>query len=273
MALVAGLSGVVSTAAAHDTWLIPDLFSAAQGQGIVVRARAGGGKFPAGSAVQVARVAGARVVGPTRADTVTDLAPVSGALLLTHKPTAAGQYLVALSLTPGTLRNTAAGFLRFLRAEGATAEAVRLERENVLSGMDSVVFAHAAYAAVVVQVGQGGPRGFARTAGLPLEFVPVNDPAHVRVGDTLHVRVLAGGKAVPGIGVDFKSAAADTTASGPNTTYAATLADAQGIVHLPLTAAGPWIVRSAFVSPKAGGARNEFVVSRSTYVWNVGTSH
>jgi len=267
---MAGLVGVVSSAAAHDTWLIPDLFSAAQGDGIAVRARAGGGKFPVGSAVQPARVASARVVGPSGVDTITEIAPVAGALRLTHKPTAAGQYLVAISLTPGTLRNASAGFLRFLRAEGAASEAARLERENTLAGMDSVAFTHAAHAATVVQVGQGGPRGFARTAGLPLEFVPVNDPTQLRVGDTLHVRVLGSGKPVAGIGVDFKSAASDTTAAGPNTAYTTQLADANGVVHVPVTVAGPWIVRSAFVSSKAAGAKNEFIVARSTYVWNVG---
>ncbi|MEO7521042.1 MAG: DUF4198 domain-containing protein [Gemmatimonas sp.] len=264
---------LVSTAAAHDTWLIPDLFSFATGATIHVNARAGGGKFPAGSPVQLSRVADARIIGASGETKISEMAVENGSLRLHQKPQSAGQYLIVMSLTPGTMRSTPAGLIRFLRAEGGAAEAARLERENTLSGADSVVFTHAGYAATVVQVGRGGARGFSRSAGLPLEFVPLNDPALVRIGDTLHVRVLGAGKPVAGIGVDFKPAA-DTTPNGaPAPVYTTTMADANGVVHLPLTVAGPWLMRSAFVSPRAGGVPNEYSVSRSTYVWNVSSGN
>lgn len=270
--LVAALATMASTAAAHDTWLIPDLFAFAADSPIHVSARAGGGKFPAGSAVQAARIADARMIGAAGEQKITEIAVENGSLRLHQKPQAAGQYLIVIGLTPGTMRNTPAGLIRFLRAEGGAAEATRLERDASMTALDSVVFTHAAFAATAVQVGQGGPRSFARTAGLPLEFVPVNDPAHVHVGDTLHVRVLGNGKPVAGIGVDFKPAA-DTVGTAAAPAYMSAVADGNGVVHLPLTAAGPWMVRSAFTAPRAGGARNEFVVSRTTYVWNVGAKH
>ena len=97
----------------------------------------------------------------------------------------------------------------------------------------------------------------------------MNDPLKVNVGDTLHIKMLGAGKAVPNIGIDA-TPAADTTASPNATTMVSLTADANGVVHLPLTKAGSWMLRSAFVGRTAGGAANEWDVSRSTYVFNVG---
>ena len=168
-------------------------------------------------------------------------------------------------------RSTPAGVIRFLKAEGGAAEAGRLERENTLAGLDSVIFTAAAYAATITQVGAGGPRAFGKAAGLRLEFVALNDPAHVHVGDTLHVKVLGNGAPVPNIGVDL-AVSVDSAASA-TVTRVAFNADANGIVHLPLSPAGPKMLRSAFASRKVGGAPTEWDVSRTTYVFSVGAKH
>ena len=49
-------------------------------------------------------------------------------------------------------------------------------------------------------------------------------------------------------------------------------ADAAGVVHIPLTNAGPWMLRSAYVS-KRPGAPSEFDVARATYVFGVAAKH
>ena len=101
----------------------------------------------------------------------------------------------------------------------------------------------------------------------------LNDPAHVHVhvGDTLHVKVLGNGAPVPNIGVDL-AVSVDSAASGTVTRIAFN-ADANGIVHLPVSSAGPKMLRSAFASRKVGGAPSEWDVSRTTYVFNVGARH
>lgn len=208
--------------------------------------------------------------GKTR---VTDLSVQDSSLRLSHKPALNGQYVIAVGLTPRTTRSTPAGLLRFLRAEGGASEAARLERDNVLAGHDSAIFHGASYAATAVQVGRGGPRGFSATAAFPLEFVPVNDPAHLRVGDTLHVKVLGAGKPVPNIGVDARTIA-DSASAAPasdQNPWTSLTADANGVAHLALPQAGPWLLRSAWAGHRAGGAANEFDVARSTYVFGVAT--
>ena len=270
-ATIAALSAsllVVSTALAHDFWLIPHL-GAFTADSVVVNGKSGV-RFPEGSAVQPTRVAEAWLVSGSARTKITELSVQDSALRVTNRPPA-GQYRVALALTPRTTRTTPAGLLRFLRAEGGAAEAARLERENVIAGMDSVVFHGASYAATIVQVGRGGARGFSATAGFPLEFVPVEDRAMIHAGDTVRVRILGGGRPAAGIGVDARAAAdsAAPTGEGAANPWITVQTDANGVAHIPVTKPGLWLLRSAWVGRRANGAANEFDVARSTYVFSV----
>lgn len=259
---------IASTATAHDFWLIPHLFAFTSDTLVQVNGKSGV-RFPEGSAVQPTRVANAWIIDAKTRAPIAQMSVEESSLRLQYRPQTSGQYLIAVGLTPRTSRSTPAGLLRFLRLEGGVSEAARLERENVLAG-DSVVYHGASYAATVVQVGRSGPRAFSATAGFPLEFVPLNDPAQLHVGDTLHVRVLGGGKPVAGIGVDARNVADTAETPNPWTTLSA---DANGVVHLALPKGGPWLLRSAWVGKRAGGATNEWDVARSTYVFGVATRH
>lgn len=270
-AAIASLT-LVSVAGAHDFWLIPNALTFAPESTVQVNGKSGV-RFPWGSAVQPERVAEAWIIGASGRTRITELSVEENALRLRQKPGAAGQYRVAVALTPRTTRSTPAGLLRFLRLEGGGTEAARLERENAFGGQDSAIYQGASYAATLVQVGRGGPPASSTSAGFPLEFVPVRDPARLQVGDTLRVKVVGGGAPVPGIGLDA-TPAMDSVASAagaePQNTWVTLSADANGIVHLPLTKSGPWLLRSAFVRRRAGGAANEWDVARSTYVFTVG---
>lgn len=256
-----------SSAAAHDFWLIPHLFAFTSDSMVHVNGKSGV-RFPEGSAVQPARVGTAWIIDANKRTPITQMSVEDNSLRLQHRPQASGQYLIAIGLTPRISRSTPAGLLRFLRVEGGTSEADRLERENLLVG-DSLVFHGASYAATVVQVGRAGPRAFSSIAGFPLEFVPLNDPAQLHVGDTLRVTMLGGGRPVAGIGIDARNAA-DTAETNPWTTVSA---DANGVVHLALPKAGPWLLRSAWVAKRADASANEWDVARSTYVFSVATRH
>ena len=267
-AAVAASVLVVSTAVAHDFWLVPHL-GAFTADSVVVNGKSGV-RFPEGSPVQPTRVAEALLLSGSMRIRIADLSVEDGALRITNRP-ADGQYRVALALAPRTTRTTPAGLLRFLRAEGGAAEAARLERENVLSGMDSVIFHAASYAATIVQVGRGGTRGFSTTAGFPLEFVPIEDRPMIHAGDTVHIRILGGGRPAAGIGVDARPAADSAAPAGdgaPNP-WISVQADANGIVHIPVAKPGLWLLRSAWVGRRASGVSSDFDVARSTFVFSV----
>lgn len=270
----AALVGIVTVAPssvllAHDTWLLPDLFAVAQGRPVELSARAGGGKFPDGSAVPLDRVASVRVIGATSDNVATDVVASAGALRITAKPTSDGQYLVVLATKPSTLANTSAGFLKFLAAEGASAEARRLAESSLTRDADSVIFEHAVLASTVAEVGHGGARAFSRAGILPLGIVPLIDPAVLRVGDTLRLQLRADGRPVPRLGVDVKTAL-DTAVRGTGE-YASMIADSAGVVAIPLSRAGAWMLRTAWVAPtQSAGARViRTRVWRATFVWSV----
>jgi uncharacterized GH25 family protein len=262
-----------SVASAHDFWIIPDVFDFTANATLHVNGRQGGTKFPNGTAVPAERVVDARVIGATTSTKITELAVDGASLRLNQKPAAAGQYLIVVGLAPRDFRETPAGVIQFLKSEGGAAEAARLERENTLAGLDSVIFTAASYAATIAQVGTGGPRAFGRSAGIRLEFIPLNDPARVHVGETFHVKMMGNGKPIPNIGIELATALDSSAAPTESVTRTTFMADANGVVHLPLAKAGPVMLRSAYASRKVGGAPNAWDVSRTTYVFNVGGKH
>lgn len=271
--LVAVTVGTVAVGNAHDFWIIPDMFAVDSNAMLHVNARQGGGKFPDGSAVEAARVVDARVIGATGTTKVVDMAVEGASLRLHQKPTADGQYLIVVGLATRVFRETPTGVLRFLRAEGGAAEAARLEREQSMAGLDSVIFTGISYAATVAQVGSDGPRAYDKQAGLTLEFVAQNDPGHLHVGDTLHVQLVSRGKPLAGLGLELAYGIDPAMASTTNVSRLAFTTDANGVAHLPLLQDGPVMLRSAYASPTMGGAAREWDVSRTTYVFHVGASH
>lgn len=260
----------------HDFWLVPDAFAIAGDSTLRISGQSGTRFATSQSAVQPTRVVDARIVGPSLQTRITDLSVQGTSLRLSQKPAADGQYLVVVGLAPRTTRATPAGLLRFLRAEGGADEAARLEGENALAGRDSVVYHSASYATTIVQVGRAGPRAFNVSTGHPLQFIPLTDPAGVHVGDMLHVRIVGNDKPLintgvyAGAAIDTTVRAADGTVAVPPTLHLVT--DANGVVHIPLSKAGPWNIRAAHVSPRAGASAGEWDVARATYVFSVAAS-
>ena len=267
--LVVGVLTATSTIFGHDFWLVPDAFWVAGDSTIRTSGRSGL-RFPNGSAVQPARVADARIVGASSQTKITEMSVEGTSLRLFQKPTTPGQYLIVVGLTPRSSRSTPAGLARFLRAEGGADEATRLEREKAFAGRDSLVYHSASYAATLVQFGMGGPAAYTRSTGHPLQFIPLADPTHVHVGDTLHVRIEGNGKPLANSGL-YTNGVVDSTATGEVATLHL-MTDARGVAHIPLTKAGPWIIRAAHVSARPGAA-GEWDVARATYVFNVGAEH
>lgn len=272
-ATILGVLGTATLASAHDFWIIPDLFAFETNATMVVNGRQGGEKFPAGTAVPAERVVDARIIGASSTTSITEMVVEGSSLKLRQKPTAPGQYLIVVGLAPRVNRQTPTGVIRFLKAEGGVAEAERLEREQTFAGLDSVIFTSASYAASVAEVGAGGPRAFSKTGGLRLTFVPLTDPSHLHVGDTLRVQLVGNDQPLAGRGVEVATGLVSGAGPTATVTRITFTTDAKGIAYVPLTKAGPVMLRSAFASPKAGGAKTEWDVSRTTYVFHVDAGH
>lgn len=268
-----------SAVGADDFWLIPNAFSVALGEDVMLRGQTSS-QFPTSrSAVAVDRVASAKRIGESGEVAISGLSVQGRSLLVRDRPPRAGQYVVAVSLHSRSVRVSANGFREYLDAEGATAARQRVEREGLLSGKDSVTRRYAKYAKTLVQVGAGGGRAFARPAGHVIEFVPLRDPASLRVGDTLELRLLFRGAPLTGIPVHADvvdlSIDRDTPGGAGHAGHnGATLPssytpDAGGIVRVPLSRLGLWSVRTIHVTQAAAGSGADWDTHWATLVFAV----
>lgn len=262
------LAVVLARAAwAHDFWLVPTAFALAPGATLEVHGRTSSDFPTSESAVAVDRVAEAALVGATTRAPIRDLSTSGTSLVLRHRPAAPGQYLVAVTLRPRSVRESAAGFRRYLELEGAPEAAARYAREGLLPTRDSVTRRYAKYAKTLVQVGRGGAVAFARAVGHPLEFVPVRDPAALRAGDTLHLRLLYAGRPLGGVHVRAGAAPRAGEAAGDEQVLTV---GADGLLAVPIRRDGMWNVRTIHVVPAAAGSGADWDTHWASLVFATG---
>lgn len=272
--VVAVLTLVALPIAADDFWLVPDLFRVTEDAAVVLRGQTSS-RFPTSRvAVTPDRIARAERIGAQETVRLDGLSVAGTSLLLRDRPGRAGQYVVAVEIKPRSTRESAAGFRRYLDLEGATAAAARVDREGLLAGRDSVTRRYAKYAKAIVEVGRGGAAAFAREAGHPLEFLLLQDPRGLAVGDSLQVELRFGGRPLAGAPVHADhaalTAAREGTADGHGVAGLAAVTDAAGRFMVPITAEGMWNVRAVHVVAAAAGSGADWDTHWSSLTFAVG---
>lgn len=275
-AVIAAAAMFIAIAAhAHDFWLVPDAFALAEGAALQVRGQTSS-RFPTSeSAVALDRVADARVIGATTEERITDLSHAGPSLVLRHRPTTRGQRIVAVTLRPRSVRESAASFRRYLQLEGAPEALDRLDREGLLQGRDSVTRRYAKYAKAIVEVGRGGPRAFSHRAGHPLELILLSDPSALQTGDTLSLHIVYRGQPLPGARAHAgyvvslsETAPADTAAARSADVHLT--ANADGVISVAITSIGLWNVRLIHVAQADPGSGADWDTHWATLVFQVG---
>lgn len=264
---------------ADDFWLIPNAFHVDVGDEVVLRGQTSS-QFPTSrSAVAVERVATAKRISASGEVALSGFSIHERSLFVRDRPATAGQYVIALSLHPRSVRESADGFRRYLDAEGATAARQRVEREGLLAGKDSVTRRYAKYATTLVQVGAGGARAFARPAGHVIELIPLRDPSSLRAGDTLELRLLFRGAPLGGIPVHSDvvdiDADRDATSGSAHAEHGGATApntytpNARGIIRVPLHRRGMWSIRTIHVTQAPAGSGADWDTHWGTLVFSL----
>jgi len=262
----AGILIVAGILAAHDFWLVPNAFAIADGGTIEVRGQTSS-KFPTSeSAVVLNRVADARVIGASSDERIGDLSIAAPSLMLRHRPTGAGQRIVAIALHPTTLRASGPGFKRYMELEGAAELAARYDREGILPKTDSITRRYVKFAKTFVEVGQNGPRAFSRVVGHVAEFVPLADPAKLRAGDTLALRLLYRGSPLASTHIH----AGRASDGGAEADRLSLTTDQNGIVRVPVANAGLWNARTLHIVPAERDSGADWDSYFVTVVFSVG---
>ncbi len=279
LALLSVLVLAASSLAAHDFWIVPDAFQVASGDVIAIRGQTSV-KFPTSqSAVAPERIAEARLIGASSDERLTDLSTSGKSLLIRHRPTTPGQRIVAVALVSRSVRTTPERLRRYIALEGAPDLSDRYEREGAYPKTDSVTQVSAKFAKTVVEVGRGGPRAFAKAVGHILELVPLNDPATLRGGDTVVVRLLSHGRPISGAQLHAGAAPAGLTAVSDSAQVAGVAATRDiavetgpdGTARIPLSEAGLWNVRTVYAAAteRVAGVAPTWEVNFATLVFNV----
>lgn len=256
-----------ATLSAHDFWIVPTAFAVAAGDAIEIEGRTST-NFPSSlSAVAPERVAEARVIGSASDERVSEMSTREKSLVLRHRPSAPGQRVVAVALASRAARTTPARLERYIALEGAPELAARYRQDGAYPQADSLTQTTAKYAKTVVEIGARGPRAFTRLAGHPLELVPVNDPAALRPGDTLRVRVLYRGRPLAGAHLHAGVAARDSAHAAAKKDLSITTG-ADGVARVPLAEGGLWNVRTLHGAPVAEGGA-DWEVLFATLVFGV----
>ena len=275
--LVGGCLGTVLSAApveAQDFWLVPDSFAFGSGATVVVTGFSGVPFLKRTTSPGPAAVADARLIGASGEKRLLVSSSKGRNLRLRRKPGAPSQYIVAVSLKPRTARTTQTGFLRYLREQGAVEEASRLSGETAFKPDDMVTYRLQRFATVIVDVGSG-PKVYARGAGYPIDFIPQSDPVGWIADDTVAIRLVLDGHPLPGLGVQVTVAPRARKTSGCNGKVSTSFrlrSDPDGVVRVPVTEPGIWMLSTARVVLLAspGGPEPGFWdVSWATYVFYV----
>lgn len=258
------LIGLSAVAWAHDFWLVPDAFEIAERAELRVRGQTSS-RFPTSeSAVAPDRIAEARIIGATDEERITGLSTSGTSLVLRHRPAQAGQRVIVASIAPRSVRAAGREFKRYMELEGAADLAAKYERQGLLPKADSITRRYSKYAKTIVEVGREGPRAFSRVAGQVAEFVPLRDPAALRAGDTLPIRLLYRGRPLGDTHV-HAGPAADAGAA-PDLSLAT---DADGTVHLPVISAGLWNIRTIHIVPSPPGSGADWDSHFVSFVFRV----
>lgn len=228
-------------AGAHDLFLMPESFRVSGEQPVVIGIHNGDGFPDSGQALRLQRLQEGTVHTSKGTVPLADLHIDGKRAVATMPATGPGHVLITLVNSTNIESMKGNEFLEYLEEEGLNhaidwrsshGEADKQARER-----------YTKFAKTIVQVGKGDG-GFAKPAGLPIEFIPESDPFQVKAGGSLPVKVLFRG--APAAGLQIVAASTQNTKPHP---IGRTGAD--GKVLVPIDAAGKWRLHTVLMERSA----------------------
>lgn len=235
----------VTTAFAHDSWLVADRHAIAIDQSVNVRFMTGE-VFPIGdAATQPERVASFVVAKQDRTVPVEGISADDRSLGATYSTSAPGLHIFGVALRPRMITLESEKFDRYLRDERAV-DAINLRAED--RSAKDVVEQYTKFAKTVVAIGDldSADRTFLTPLGHRLEIVPLSNPMSWQSGANPGVRVMLDGHPWPGISVS-----AGRENSGAHAYSFSDRTNANGEIAIPLDVPGHWFIKAHFIR-KAG---------------------
>lgn len=222
---VALILGIVASAAAHYTFIMPEKFRVSPGEMLTIGFHAAD-SFPDSTqlpkrlqSAQVQTARGSTAIPSLREDGLRQTATVTAP---------SGYFIVTAVNPPNTAPMSARSFLNYLKEESLTD--IIAEREKRGEAEQPGRERYGMYLKSIV-LGGKPDEGYKHVVGFPIEIVPGKDPSQLKSGEPLPVRVLL--KGAPASNVQLFAA----TAGASNKSVGKT--DANGRIAVPV-APGRW---------------------------------
>jgi hypothetical protein len=168
--------------------------------------------------------------------------------VLSFETGGAGTYVVGVSTRPNMIELTAAEFSEYLVHDGVLD--ILRERRNKRITDRPANERYSKHVKAVFQVGEERTEGFRVVLGYPVEFVLLDNPYELRIGDRIRARFLRDGQPVAGQLVYASHEGWEESRDQQAAREAVnTFTDADGVVHIDLSAAGRWYIRTIHMVP------------------------
>jgi uncharacterized GH25 family protein len=224
-----------TTLAAHDFWLLPQLFRINPGDSVTISANTGM-DFPNSlSAVTPDRVNQFILVGKSIKKNITDLKVQGNSLVTECTFKESGTYVVGVDLKPKEIKLTAEEFNEYLLHDGLPNIYELRKKEGILN--KGAVEHYSKYPKTIIQVGKKLDETPTKPLGLPIEIVPKVNPYGLKIGDDLEVTVLFQGKPLSGTEIAWSYPGKGEEFAGSKKT------DKNGNAVIPLDKVGPYLIR------------------------------
>jgi len=238
-------------AMAHSLYLMPQKFRTAPGDTLVLSIQ-NGDSFPEGDGAPVLqRLRDCVLVSVRNSTAIADLRIEGKAAQATTRTGGAGTYWLAVRTIPNFLTLDPAAFETYLKEEGLDA-ALRYRAEHGESGKPSrELYSKFAKSLVVASAPDGA---WSKVLGHEFEFIPDADPAALKPGGALPVRLLWRGQ--PAAGIQVESAWA---AGGANGVAVVGRTDREGRISVPIDRAGKWRLHAVTMERTTGSKEADWV--------------
>jgi uncharacterized GH25 family protein len=220
---------------AHDLWLVPQKFQINPGENLTISANTGM-DFPKSlSAITPDRIDQFILMGKEKRNNLTNFSEVENSLAVNCTIKTAGTYVIAAALKPKEIKLTAEEFNEYLLHDGLP-NIYELRKQEGILDKDAIEY-YSKYPKTIIQVGDVLDESSTRPIGLTIEIVPKTNPYSLKLGDNLKVVVLFKGKPLPLVDLAWSYPGRGEEFAGTTKT------DKNGEAIVPLTKAGPYVIR------------------------------
>jgi len=190
--------------------------------------------------------------------------------LLTFETGAPGTYVIGVSTNPTVFTLTAEDFNDYLEHDGVLD--VLEERRSSGKVDQEATERYSKHVKALVQVGDVRSDEFSVALEYPIEFVPLQNPYALGLGDELEVRLLRDGEPVANqlvyASYEGHHGHADRE-EHQHTAAVTTRTNGQGVATIPLSGAGKWFVRTIHMVETTAEAEVDYESNWATLTFEI----